>query len=280
MRKWPQEIKDFIAANVAATNSIDLARGINEQFGTNVTAAEVRSYKKNHHLRSGIRTGPPSKFPWGMLEFVRENAEGVSNEEMTRMVNERFGAGTATLGQIKAYKKNHHISSGMTGQFNKGNVSWNKGRPMSEWMSPEGIERSSRTRFRKGSKPLTEKPLGTITRSQDGYLWIKLSSIGRRRCDNWMQLQRYVWEFHNGPIPEGMLVVFLDGDKDNCDISNLALVTRREHLQLTHSRLRSTEPELTRSGIAVARLMVRAKEVRDDRGVASDQEQQGRAGHQ
>lgn len=76
-------------------------------------------------------------------------------------------------------------------------------------------------------EPLTEKPLGTITRSQDGYLWIKLSSIGRRRCDNWMQLQRYVWEFHNGPIPEGMLVAFPDANKDQCDISNLALVTRR-----------------------------------------------------
>ena len=47
------------------------------------------------------------------------------------------------------------------------------------------------------------------------------------RIPEW--LHRKVWEFYNGPIPEGYEVHHIDGDTDNNDIENLALLTESEH---------------------------------------------------
>ena len=40
-----------------------------------------------------------------------------------------------------------------------------------------------------------------------------------------MQYHRWVWEQEHGPIPEGFRVYFLDGDRRNCRIENLELVS-------------------------------------------------------
>lgn len=42
---------------------------------------------------------------------------------------------------------------------------------------------------------------------------------------------RRVWEAHNGPIPEGMLVHHKDHDKWNNDIANLELLSRVGHAE-------------------------------------------------
>lgn len=41
-----------------------------------------------------------------------------------------------------------------------------------------------------------------------------------------------VWEMHNGPIPKGHVIRFIDGNNLNCNIENLKLITRKEHAQL------------------------------------------------
>ena len=43
-----------------------------------------------------------------------------------------------------------------------------------------------------------------------------------------MSVHRWVWEHFNGPVPEGHLVRFKDGDRWNWRIENLELVTPRE----------------------------------------------------
>lgn len=43
------------------------------------------------------------------------------------------------------------------------------------------------------------------------------------------RLHRDVWEFYNGPIPEGMHIHHVDGNTANNDISNLECVPDREH---------------------------------------------------
>lgn len=50
---------------------------------------------------------------------------------------------------------------------------------------------------------------------------------GKRWRDRYKH--RVIWEECNGPIPKGMVVHHIDGDRRNNDISNLKLVTRAEH---------------------------------------------------
>jgi hypothetical protein len=45
-------------------------------------------------------------------------------------------------------------------------------------------------------------------------------------------MHRYVWEKHNGPIPEGYEVHHIDHDRANNDISNLEIYTKSDHARL------------------------------------------------
>lgn len=40
---------------------------------------------------------------------------------------------------------------------------------------------------------------------------------------------RWVWEQANGPIPKGLIIHHIDGDITNNDITNLMMLTRKEH---------------------------------------------------
>lgn len=97
-------------------------------------------------------------------------------------------------------------------------------------------------------------PVGTEV-LRDGYMLVKTkdgSYLGQ--WNRWMFKQRLVWEQHNETIPEGYCVSFLDGDHRNRDISNLFLVSNQEQFYLTTHRLRSSDAEITRAGVTVARL--------------------------
>ena len=59
-------------------------------------------------------------------------------------------------------------------------------------------------------------------RNKAGYFCVQT----RRGSD---LLHRSVWEYHNGPIPEGHVVHHIDGDRANNNIENLTLVTFQEH---------------------------------------------------
>lgn len=53
------------------------------------------------------------------------------------------------------------------------------------------------------------------------------------------RLHVYVWEKHNGKIPNGSHIHHIDGNKDNNEIENLQLVTKKEHDDI-HASERST----------------------------------------
>lgn len=78
--------------------------------------------------------------------WLSDHATGVSNKDLTDKFNQTFGT-KLTLDQIKTYKQNHSISSGLNGQFTKGHVPANKGKKMPK----EQYEKSNRTMFKKGT---------------------------------------------------------------------------------------------------------------------------------
>lgn len=78
-----------------------------------------------------------------------------------------------------------------------------------------------------------------INKPHSGGIEDKLVPIGHERyCkhhdaiyikteDGWRLKHVYIWEKHNGPIPKGCFVIPLDGNRQNCDINNLCLVTNK-----------------------------------------------------
>jgi hypothetical protein len=51
-------------------------------------------------------------------------------------------------------------------------------------------------------------------------------------------MHRYIWEKHNGKIPESHDIHHIDHNRANNDISNLALYTKSEHARLFNSENR------------------------------------------
>ena len=105
----------------------------------------------------------------------------------------------------------------------------NKGKKQEEYMSAEQIEKTTATRFQKGSVPATAKPVGH-ERMQKGYVMIK--APGKRKM---MRKHHWVWEEHYGKIPKGYNIQFRDGNRQNFDISNLYIISRSEQMKNENS---------------------------------------------
>jgi len=251
--RYPPEVEAAVRELYETYSSKEIAQILNERFPElpEFTGLKVSSFKSNHGLIPGRSIKPKgiSKFPPGLLQFVTENVKGRCTSELAQMVREQFGI-DFTVQQARTYIRNHGLASGYDARFKKGTSPPNKGRKQEDWMSPEAIERTKGTRFQKGQMPNNHHEVGTVVLLSDGYLVQKISEPNQ-----WEYVHRMVWEEHNGPIPDGMCVVFLDGDPLNCSIENLDLITRAEHARLNQGHLRSCDPELTKTGILVARLM-------------------------
>lgn len=196
-----------------------------------------------------------------MVQFIIDHNQGTPQNELARLFNERFGT-DRTGDNMKSFRNRHKLNSGLTGQFKKGQESWTKGKKWDEYMSREGQENSRKTCFKPGRKTHNVLPVGTELVDSDGYLKIKVTDrySGRYRWKNWKHKQRLVWEEHNGPVPEGHNIIFLDGDRTNCDISNLACVSLAENAILNNKKFRIDEhPELTQAGVSVVKIQERIK---------------------
>ena len=121
--------------------------------------------------------------------------------------------------------------------------------------------------FKKGDVPANHMEVGEYTHTTDGYLIRKVKETGPQR-ERFEFVHRAVWEEHNGPVPEGKMVSFLDGNNDNCNIENLVLIDNEENLEMNRSRLRFADPERTKTGVLVAkaRVTVRQKKRRKHNG--------------
>ena len=260
--RYPTEVHDFIKEWAPKLRDSELAEACNRELGTSFTETSVKAFRNNHDYRTGRKHWMKdfwkyqTRYPQGMYEFIRDNSLGVSSAEMAEMVNKKFGT-EFTRAKMKNFRNRYHINSGLTGWFPKGNTPANKGKKLEEFIgeerAKEAKKKMSASWFKKGNHAVNEMPLGTVKVNKEGYKLIKVSMTGPM-WDRWKLLQRVVWEEHNGPIPEGMIVIFKDSNKLNCNIDNLLLISRREHQRLNREKLRSEDPNLTETGLELVRL--------------------------
>jgi hypothetical protein len=268
MYKWPEEIKTFIIENVEGKTAQELADMVNARFHFGATVSQIRSAKKNWHIQSGsihgIRAGLPTElYPADVMQYIRENCAGTSPADMAERLNERFGT-AYTQNQIRAYYKNHHLRSGLDGRFQKGRTSHNKGKTWDEFMSRDAQERSRRTTFKKGNLPHNTRPIGHERVSEEGYTYVKVRQRpSRKDCnDNFVAKQRLIWEEHFGPVPDGCLVAFANGDPSDLRIENLVLETKQQHAVKNRCGIHGYDRESARAAnmIADIKMQIRRKE--------------------
>lgn len=255
-RRYSKEQHAWLRNYIPGHHHAETAKAFTEKWpDTPMTANAVKAYSNNHHIPCGRKfDGHPYKFPKEVRNFISENVRGRSEEELIQMITNKFGP-VMSARQLHTYKKNHDIHSGLTGRFEKGHIPANKGKTWSEYMSKEGQEHSRKTCYAAGNVPHSHLPIGTVVKAANGYLTRKIGEPNK-----WEFVHRATWEKYNGPIPDGMLVSFKDGNVENCDINNLMLITRAENARLNNLHLRFSEPELAETGLLIAKVLTAAEE--------------------
>lgn len=192
-------------------------------------------------------------------QFLKENNYMTTAKELADMFNKKFCT-NITAANIKTFRGNNHLNSGLTGRFEKGHVPNNKGKKWDDYMSKDAQERSRKTTFKKGNKPLNAVDIGqehirySGSKPDDqGYLYIKV-------CDgkgnkNWIPKQRVIYEQYHSSIPDGHKVIFADGNRFNFDIENLVLVSSSEEFIMNQRNLRYVNQELTKTGHLIAQII-------------------------
>ena len=266
-RRYPPELHEFMKAFIPGHTCREISEAVADRFGIQMTAGMIKSYKTNRKIRSGTPCGlpkghPSETFPQHIADYIRENYEEVGPTEMTKRLNAAFGTSYTTK-QLTAFYKNHGLNSGLTGQFEKGHVPINKGRKGMA-MHPNAVA----TQFKPGHRPANKLPIGTVLEKADGYLWRKIGEGAR----DWRQEHILRWEEANGPLPEGGMITFLDGDKHNVEISNLKLINNDINLELNRRKLRTGDKELNETAILIADLSTKARKAKKkhDRKVAEE----------
>lgn len=245
----------FIAGNVTGRRCQELTDLFNDRFGLNIGLSQIKSFKKNHGLKSGIGCGvqanlPTEKYPAEVREFINSNYVGVGHQGMADLLNEKFGT-KYTKGQMKAIYARFKLNSGRTGRFRKGNSPVNKGK---KGYSYPGMVA---TQFKKGNIPRNWWPVGTEMLRADGYVWKKTAEPNK-----WRQKHVLIWEAKNGKRPAKHVIIFGDSNHLNFDLNNLILISQAQLVRMNQKHLIQRDVELTKTGIIIADICIKIGERR------------------
>lgn len=135
---------------------------------------------------------------------------------------EIFGRPDVTFENYKSLCTRRGWLTGRTGCFQLGQVSWNKGGKM-----PYNAA-SARTQFKKGNAPHNTKYAGHERIEKDGYILISINETNPRTgfSRRYVLKHKYLWEQQHGPLPKGMCLKCLDGNRTNTDPSNWEAIPR------------------------------------------------------
>ena len=175
------------------------------------------------------------------LDFIRKIAPGRHYREIVKLFNKKFERQINTK-KLKYTLRNHNISTGLSGRFEKGITPHNKGKKY------PGT--GNKTTFRKGATPHNKMKVGEDTITTDGYVKTKIAEP-----DVWEYKHKLIWIKAHGPIPERHSIIFADGNKLNLSIDNLLLVSKAELLMLNRRKLISENSEITKTGLNTVKVM-------------------------
>lgn len=228
-----------------------------------------RGAVKSRAAKIGLRRKVNVKHPWSdsQLDYLRKHYADEPMDVLmkkTKHCKDSIENKAHELGlrKSKAYlaelgRKTAQKPGAVANRFKKGQVPFNKGKKAHEFRSPEAIAKCQQTQFEKGHRPHNTRPVGyERIDKKDGYIYVKVAE-GQKLVHK----HRFVWEQHNGPIPDGYCVSFHDGDKTNCDINNLFLISREDNARRTIER----EPEDVRRARVAKGTATRNRQIRLDK---------------
>lgn len=211
---YTEEHIEWLKENVYGIRHKELAKRFNEHFCTNLTTRKIKRVLMSRGIKNGLNQSDLTK---EMKQFVFDNYEGISNQELADKLNAKFGT------NFKATK-------------------------FADFKWANGLKSG----YRFEVENLRKKQQLEETLRQDGYTYIKVN-------DEWYAKQRYVYEKYKGKIPEGYVIIFKDGNTQNCEIDNLMLADKK--LLSRVASLITDDKDLNETIILNGRLQIKIEEL-------------------
>lgn len=240
----------------------DYHRAFFAAFGRDdISAVHLHGLRKRKGWKCGRApgryVGRHWKFSAAEIAWLHDNCTMVIGE-YHRAFCQQFNRSDVTACALHGLRKKNKWATGRDGHFNKGSVSWNKGKKLGN--NPG----SARTQFKKDTHPHNTKWAGYEHLRSDGYIEISVEQTNphtgfERRM---VMKHKWLWEKAHGPVPEGMALK-CKGDRLNTDPSNWELVPRGLLPRLNGKSGRGYDyapAELKPTIMAVAKLEHRVRE--------------------
>lgn len=162
------------------------------------------------------------KYSIDEINFLKENANGKSVLELTSLFNKKFNLNLSYTQIASTLSRNKIKTNFSSGRFKKG----------------------ENYAIRCG-----KIKIGSECVKSNGYVYVRTSENG-----DWKLKHHIIYENKYGKIKKGNKIKFLDGNKRNFDINNLFEITRQEQAIINSNNLCSDNPDITKTGILLARL--------------------------
>lgn len=161
--------------------------------------------------------------------YIKENYLLITINQVAKNINRSFTGVTARLRSMGlSVPKELAKQRKEKGMYRKGNLPSNKGKNQEQYMSAEAIERTKKTRFKKGQMPHNTLAVGSEVKRVDksGRIYTLIKVEGERKL---ILKHIHIWEKHNNKkLPAGYNIVFKDGDTSNFKIENLECISDQE----------------------------------------------------
>ena len=218
---WTEDQIRYIKRIAKGSKRKTILEKVNKKFNLTLNINQLDNCMNSR----GIKTRARHTWTDEQVEYLKSIAKGTPRKVIVDKINKKFNL-NLSMQQIR------------------------------DCMNSRGIRNNIDRKFsaKDGNRCQQEKPIGTISKWECGYARIKTGK------NEWEFIQRYVWKEHYGEIPPNHSVIFLDGNTDNYNIENLALVNRNELMKYNSMRLNSNDQELNKVAVNLAKLITKAKE--------------------
>jgi hypothetical protein len=223
--------------------------------------------------KTGIKKSPRHSFTSKEIKFLTIDRKGCSHAEVQRLFNERFGSALSfhqiakKIQTLEIHNARYHKYTPEEKQFIENNIAGRSYADLTHIFNLKfncSINVSQIENYLHGNKLRNGRnnklsvlnfkylPIGSEIVNTDGTIRVKIAI----NPSVWRLKNLFIWESANGPIPKNHVVIFADRNKSNFSLDNLLLVSRKELMIMNRFGLISTDKELTRTGLLIAKTIM------------------------